>query len=49
MNVVENEAIGLCCGTQDAFFRMSDGTHSTVRYINDEIVTITITVNAAKE
>jgi hypothetical protein len=38
-------ATGLCCGTQDAFFRMADGSHSTIRYMEDEIVTVTITIN----
>lgn len=45
----DGKAYGMCCGTQDAFFRMSDGKNTTVRYTNDKIVNIAITVNAAKE
>lgn len=44
-----NKAYGLCCGTQDAFFRMSDGKNVTVRYTNDQVIHVAITVNAAKE
>jgi hypothetical protein len=31
----DNKATGLCCGTQDAFFRMSDGSNVSVRYMED--------------
>ena len=44
-----NKAYGLCCGTQDAFFRMSDGKNVTVRYTNDQVIHVAVTVNAAKE
>jgi hypothetical protein len=39
----------MCCGTQDAFFRMSDGKNTTVRYTNNEIVNIAVTINAATQ
>ena len=45
----DDKAYGLCCGTQDAFCRMSDGKNVTVRYTNDQVVNIAITINAAKE
>ena len=45
----DNQAYGMCCGTQDAFFRMSDGKNTTVRYTNNEIVNIAVTINAATQ
>lgn len=45
----DGKAYGMCCGTQDAFFRMSDGKNTTVRYTNDQVVNVAITINAAKE
>ena len=44
-----DKAYGLCCGTQDAFFRMSDGKNVAIRYTNDQVIHVVITVNAAKE
>lgn len=38
---------GLCCGTQDAFFRLSNGDHAAVRYLNNSTVNVAVTVNAA--
>jgi hypothetical protein len=37
---------GLACGTQDAFFRTSGGEHATARYSNDNIVNVTMVVDA---
>jgi hypothetical protein len=37
--------IGFFCGTQDAFFRMSNGDHAAVRYTDNTIVTISVSVN----
>lgn len=45
----DKKAFGFCCGTQDAFFRMSDGSHATVRYNNNNIVNVAVTINAADE
>lgn len=45
----DGQAYGMCCGTQDAFFRMSDGKNTTVRYTNNEIVNIAVTINAATQ
>ena len=45
----DDSAIGFCCGTQDAFFRMSNGDHATVRYMDNEIINLTVTINAAKK
>jgi len=45
----DGKACGMCCGTQDAFFRMSDGKNVTVRYTNDRVVNVAISINAAKE
>lgn len=42
------DAYGFCLGTQDAYFRMSDGKNSTVRYTDGEIVNVAVTVNASK-
>ena len=42
-------AYGFCCGTQDAYCRLSDGTSVTARYCDDEIITVAISINAAKE
>lgn len=44
-----NSDFGICCGTQDAFFRMSDGKNVTVRYNNDNIVNVAVTIDAAKQ
>ena len=44
----DGKAVGLCCGTQDAFFRMSDGKNVSVRYMEDNIVNVAVTINAAK-
>ena len=43
------DAYGFCCGTQDAFFRMSNGDSAAVRYMDDEIVNISVTINAARK
>ena len=43
------EAYGFCCGTQDAFFRMSNGDSAAVRYMDNEIVNISVTINAARK
>lgn len=40
---------GLCCGTQDAFLRLSDGTNISVRYMDEETVTIAAVINAATQ
>ena len=45
----DNSDFGLCCGTQDAFFRMSNGDNATVRYTDEKIVNIAVTINAAKK
>ena len=42
-----SQAYGFCCGTQDAFFRMSNGDNATVRYRDNNIVNISVTINAA--
>ena len=42
-------AYGVCCGTQDAFFRMSNGDNATVRYKDGNIVNIAVTINAASK
>ena len=44
-----SDAYGVCCGTQDAFFRMSNGDNTSVRYMDGEIVNIAVTVNAARK
>lgn len=44
-----SDAYGICCGTQDAFFRMSNGDNTAVRYMDGEIVNIAVTVNAARK
>ena len=41
----DNSDYGFCCGTQDAFFRMHDGKHVTVRYKDEEIITISFVVD----
>lgn len=43
-----SDAYGICCGTQDAFFRMSNGDNASVRYMDGQIVNIAVTVNAAR-
>jgi hypothetical protein len=42
-------AYGFCCGTQDAYCRLSDGTSVSARYCDDEIITVAFSINAAKE
>jgi hypothetical protein len=44
-----SNAYGICCGTQDAFFRMSNGDNTSVRYMDGDIVNIAVTVNAARK
>lgn len=38
-------ASGFCCGTQDAFFRMADGDHAYINYMENEIITIAVTID----
>ena len=45
----DGEAFGLCCGTQDAFVRMSDGKNIAIRYTNDRVIDVAITIDAAKQ
>jgi hypothetical protein len=33
-------AYGFCLGTQDAYFKLSDGTHVTARYRDNEIINV---------
>jgi hypothetical protein len=42
-------AYGFCLGTQDAYLRLSDGSHVTARYMNDKIINVAITFNAAAQ
>ena len=44
-----SKAYGFCCGTQDAFFRMDNGENATVRYRDNNIVNISVTINAASQ
>ena len=41
-------AYGFCLGTQDAYFRLSDGTNVTARYKDEEIMNIAMVINAAQ-
>lgn len=43
-----SNAYGFCCGTQDAFFCMSNGDNSSIRYEDNKIMNIAVTINAAK-
>lgn len=43
----DNQAYGFCCGTQDSFFRMSNGDNASIRYMNDTILNVAVTINAA--
>ena len=45
----DGKAFGLCCGTQDAFVRMSDGKNTAIRYTNDRVIDVAITIDAAKQ
>jgi hypothetical protein len=40
-------AYGFCLGTQDAYFRLSDGANVTARYRDEEIINIAMTIDAA--
>jgi hypothetical protein len=38
-------AYGFCCGTQDAYCRLSDGTSVAARYSDNEIVTVAFSIH----
>lgn len=42
---IGDQTAGFCCGTQDAFFSMDNGEHATVRYMDDEIINVAVTIN----
>ena len=44
-----SSAYGFCLGTQDAYFKLSDGTHVTARYRDNEIINVAMSVDAAKQ
>ena len=45
----EAAAYGFCLGTQDAYFRLGDGTNVAARYKDEEILNVAMTVDAANQ
>lgn len=45
----KENAYGFALGTQDAYFRMSEGAHVTARYKDEEIINVAVVINAASQ